>query len=410
MKKIIFLVITVLLVFVVVIVIAEIGFRISDLFDKNRGLKNCMGNIDSQYYYDFTPNREFRLIASKNNEYDVGIRINNHGFRGRDVSRKKKPKTTRIMAMGDSFVFGIGAREDQTIPFLFEKFLAKEGVNAEVINAGFGSYSPLLHYLKTKDKYLKFKPDLVLYFFDFSDLSDDWRYERSLVYDDKGGILRCDPTFINGRRDWWKVARVKSKACVFIHNKILRLIDKIRILGFKNYIKAKIEGKKAKALIVKKQAERRSLNLIEYDGYLMIRGRKKAPEIEEHFKRTEKYLNLIKDSLAQEKIPMILVLYPYGIHVGPDQWGAGREFWGFEKGKLYKDYYAFDLLEDYARRNDIKYINLLPAFLEESKEKLFFDIDGHFTPKANAIVAERLVHSVILKEALDDLSNPPLQN
>jgi len=402
-KRIILSALFVLLILTIIAVIAEVGFRIDDLFDKRRGLKNSMGNINRKYCHGFKPGSRFRLIDGKHDEYDVAVKINNYGFRGEDISLARKPGTARIMAIGDSFTFGVGAREDETIPYLIGKYLREEKKNTEVINAGFGSYSPLLHYLKVRDEYTEFKPDLVLYFFDFSDLADDWRYEKNLVYDASGSVVRCDPAFIDGKRDWWKTLRMHSKVCVFIHRKIVRLIDKIRILGLRTYIKAKMEGKRAKSLIVAKQAREKELNPIQYDGYLMIRGRDRLPLIRKHFKRNEKYLNLIRNTLSEEGIPMILVAYPYGIHVGPGHWGTGRGYWGFEKGRTYDDYYAFGLLEDYARRNGIPYINLLPAFLNNSDKELFFDIDGHFTPEANRLAARAIVDSDTLKQALNKL-------
>ena len=378
MKKIIF-------ALIIVILVAEAGLRVSGLFDRNRGLKNSWGDLNKKYWYPFKPNSRFRLVASKNNEYDVAVKINNFGFRGEDISIEKKPGTARIMAIGDSFTFGVGAEEDETIPFLIGKALKDEGGNIEVINAGFGSYSPVLHYLKIRDEYLEFKPDLVLLFFDFSDLADDWRAERSLIYDKSGKIVRCDPSFVNGKRDWWLALRMRSKLCAYLHNKVIRSFEKIRALGLKEYLKAKLQGKRAKSLIVDKDIKGK--DPIEYDGYLMIRGREKLSLIKRHFERTEKYLNLIKGLLDERGIPMILVIYPYGIHVGPDQWGTGREYWGFEKGRVYDDYYAFDILEDYAKRNGIGCINLLPDFLKNRERRLFFDIDGHFTPEANRVAA-----------------------
>lgn len=403
MKNIIFSIITAILVIVFVIVAAEGAFRIKDLFDKNRGLKNAMGDVSRKYDHAFKPNSRFSLVASKNNEYDVAVKINNYGFRGKDINLSKDPGVTRILVMGDSFTFGVGAEENETIPFLIEKYLKEKGKKVEIINAGFGSDSPVLHYLKVKEKYLKFKPDLALFLFDFSDLSDDWRYERSLVYDESGNIIRCDPTFIDGKRDWWKTARMYSKLCVYIHNKVIRLIEKIRILGLKTYVKAKMEGKRAKALIVAKQAEGKKINPIKYDGYLIIRGRDKLDEIKKHLKRTEKYLTLIKDTLEEEGIPLVLIVYPYGIHVGPDQWGEGRVYWGFEKNKIYDDYYAFDLMKDYAKENNIPFINTLPVFLKNNDRKLFFDVDGHFTPETNKLVAKDIVDNKVFEDVFNNL-------
>jgi len=400
LKKVFTNLLILLVTLLIIAAVAEAALRIRDLKDKNKGLKACTGGVNRKYHYSFKPNTRSRMIASKNNEFDVGVRINNYGFRGKDIEGHKKADTPRVMVIGDSFTFGVGAEEDETIPFLIGKYLGDEGKKAEVINAGFGSYSPLLHYLRIKDDYLPLKPDIALYFFDFSDLQDDWRYERSLVYDRSGGILRCDPAFVYGRRDWWKVMRMYSRLCVYIHNKIVRLIGKIRILGLKNYIKAKMEGKSSKALIVAKSPEGEKFKSIEYDGHFMIRGRGRLPEITEHFKRTEKYLNLMKGALAEKGIPMILVIIPRGIHVGPYQWAEGRKAWGFEEGVTYDDHYAFDLLEDYAKGAGIPCINILPALLLNNDKELFFPFDGHFNPDANEIAAKTIVEDKAFREAL----------
>jgi len=213
-------------------------------------------------------------------------------------------------------------------------------------------------------------------------------------------MLRCDPAFVDGRRDWWKIMRMHSKLCVYIHNKVVRLIGKIRILGLKNYIKAKMEGKSSKSLIVVKKPEGEKFKSIEYDVHFMIRGRDRLPEITEHFKRNEKYLNLIKGALAERGIPMILVILPRGIQVGPYQWPEGRKVWGFKEGVTYDDYYAFDMLEDYARRNGIACINTLPAILENNDKELFFPYDGHFNPEANKVSAKAIVEDKAFREAL----------
>jgi hypothetical protein len=302
--------------------------------------------------------------------------------------------------MGDSFTFGVGAEEDETIPRLMERYLNDSGARVEVINAGFGGYSPLLHYLRMKDEYLALKPDLVLYLFGFSDLVDDWRAERHLVYDKAGNIVRCDATYLDGKKDWWAELRSHSVLCSFIHRKLVRSIEKIRILGVIGYLKAKLEGKRAKALIIAKEKGEGGADPINYDPYLMIRGRDRLPYIRSHFARSALYLDRIRSGFASEGATTMLVIYPFGVHVGPDQWGQGRVYWAFERGKTYDDRYAFGLLEDYAKERGIHCINLLPDFLANRGIKLFFDMDGHFTPEANKVAARAIVNDPELRRAL----------
>lgn len=175
--------------------------------------------------------------------------------------------------------------------------------------------------MNLRDIHLKFKPDIVVLLFDCSDLRDDWYSERTMVYDKNGQMLYTDPTFINGKRDWWTVLIKNSEFCNYINNKIVRTIEKMKILGFTGYIKAKMEGKRSKAVIANLKNNDPDFDSIAFDQYLLIRGPQKLPQVEKHWKRTEKYLLMVRDLLKENDIDLILVSYPYGIHVGPDQWG-----------------------------------------------------------------------------------------
>jgi len=127
MKKIVFPMIAVVLTLVLIIVAAEAAFRVRDIFDKNRGLRNSTGDLNRKYWHVFKPNTNFRLVSSKEGEYDVAVRINNYGFRGKDIAMDRKNGVMRIMVMGDSFTFGVGAEEYETIPYLIEKYVIERG-------------------------------------------------------------------------------------------------------------------------------------------------------------------------------------------------------------------------------------------------------------------------------------------
>jgi len=393
------------IVFTIALLSLEFAFRLfrgEELY-----LKITTGSEKKRSPYLFKPNENFRLKSSKKDEFDVLVKINNFGFRGKDMNLTKDRKIVRIFAVGDSFTFGVGAEENETIPYLLEKNLLKQNLPVEVINAGVGHASTLSHYLKLRDNYLKFKPDMVILLFDFSDLWDDWHSERNLVYDKNGKMLYTDPTFIDGKRNWWIVLVKNSKFFSYINRKVVRTAKKIRVLGLKNYIKAKLEHKRAKAVISNLQNEESNFDTIEYDQYLLIRGRSKLKQIEKHWKRTGKYLLMIKKLLEENNIDFMLVMYPYGIHVGKDQWNEGRLYWGFESGKTYNDYYAFDLVENFARKNNIPYINTLGEFLKTKNEKLFFDLDGHLTPKGNSVLADAISKNKDFKRTSDAFTYPP---
>jgi hypothetical protein len=67
----------------------------------------------------------------------VDYRINNLGFRGKDISVEKPPGVRRILCLGDSFTFGEGVREEDAWPQRLGQLL---GPGAQVINAGVQGY------------------------------------------------------------------------------------------------------------------------------------------------------------------------------------------------------------------------------------------------------------------------------
>lgn len=95
----------------------------------------------------------------RNEEQPYLIAINSKGLRDSEHSYEKMLGISRIVVIGDSFVFGSGGVE---APNRFTDLLEKSMKNVEVINMGvpaFGSDQELL-YLKTEG--LKYHPDLVI--------------------------------------------------------------------------------------------------------------------------------------------------------------------------------------------------------------------------------------------------------
>ena len=358
-------------------------------------LRLAMGDIDLRYHHSLKPNSDLHLVSSVPGEYDLTARINNFGFRGPDIELGKKPGQLRIFVVGDSFTFGSGARDDETIPALLQKSLDPTGESVQVINVGTGSYSPVTHYLRLRDQVPTFRPDLVLMLLDFSDLRDDWDREKNLLYDRSGNITGSNPYYEYGKFQLWNYLRSKSVFCKYIHNKVVRTVQKIKKLGLREYIRVRLTGGRSKAAIAKQEGD-----TIEFDGRLFMRGRAKAEEIRTHFKRTGKFIMLSRDVALQNGAQFILVMYPYGTYVGPDQWAEGRKFWGFESGKVDTDLFAFDLVRDFAADNGIPFINLLNDFVAHKDEKLFFDHDGHFTPRGNEVAKDALITDAVFQEAL----------
>jgi len=97
------------------------------------------------------------------------VKINSKGLRDEEHSYEKPPGVFRIVAIGDSFVFGAGGVDPSN---RFTDILQKSGNNLEVINMGVPGYGADQEYLNLKNEGLKYHPDLVLlcaYYNDFSE-------------------------------------------------------------------------------------------------------------------------------------------------------------------------------------------------------------------------------------------------
>src|SRR4029079_7866623 len=97
--------------------------------------------VVSRGLYEPDPPRRYRLhpglrgTMTNRVEFDDPISVNQMGLRGPEIG-PKPPGTLRVLALGDSFTFGVGARVGETYPAQLEKALRARGVRTEVLNAG----------------------------------------------------------------------------------------------------------------------------------------------------------------------------------------------------------------------------------------------------------------------------------
>ncbi|MCM8775289.1 MAG: SGNH/GDSL hydrolase family protein [Candidatus Omnitrophica bacterium] len=92
----------------------------------------------------------------------VVAHINSKGFRGPEVDFRKESGTTRIVVLGDSFVFGVGVKDQDTLPAQLEQELKRDFKDIEVLNFGV-AMTNTPNYVNVLTKYgVQFDPDMVL--------------------------------------------------------------------------------------------------------------------------------------------------------------------------------------------------------------------------------------------------------
>lgn len=357
---------------VVCVIILEIVVR---LMEPREVMRYFYSQDDPILHHRFKPNA---VGWYKTNEFYTDYKINSLGLRDKEYSLEKPAGTFRILMLGDSFTEGDGVFSNETFSKRLEqKLQALSGpAHYEVINAGVGSYSPLLEFLYLKNYGLQLSPDLVILNFDLSDVYDDYTYSALAQFDANGvpvavrpepeerGLLRGP---VAALKDWFK------------NN--MQLYNFIRIR-----ITPQIE--------LMKRGEGNFNGDIRRDKYALLR--ESYVDNDSNWALSHKYLLLIRDLLKEHGVDFWLTVYPYGLQVHPKEWKSGREYWQFRQDTVYSTW-PQEKLERWATANGIKAINLCPDFLERSKTvfPLFLDNNGHWVAAGHEVVADALYRNLL---------------
>jgi GDSL-like lipase/acylhydrolase family protein len=312
-------------------------------------------------------------------EFSAAYAINSLGLRDREMPRAKPAGTRRILMLGDSFTEGNGVDASDTFSSQLQAMLDQAGLGKrwQVINAGVGSYSPLLEYLYLKNGGLDLQPDLVILNLDLSDVYDDIQYAQLAVLDASGDpvAVRADPEPAKG--SWVVEVLVGIKDFFKKHTRTY------------NFVKRRIAGYV--------EAGRHKPNFsgdVRFDKYATMRDT--APQDDHAWSLTYGYLLRIRELLKARGIDFWVTVYPYGLQVSPREWAEGRQFWGFEPGKTYSAR-PQALVETFGRENGIPVINMTEEFKERSRTvyPLYFAGDGHWRPAGHEVVANVLYRALL---------------
>lgn len=88
-------------------------------------------------------------------------RINSRGCRDIEFSAEKPDGVFRILALGDSFTFGMGVESEATYPKQLEQILRGKGYSVEVINCAVIGYDMWQYTVALEEKVLAYHPDLI---------------------------------------------------------------------------------------------------------------------------------------------------------------------------------------------------------------------------------------------------------
>ena len=118
------------------------------------------------------------------------VETNSDGFRSPYEPEAFHQLTHRVVLLGDSFTFGLGVAEEESVGAVLEtelkKHLQENGSDASVgvLNTGVISYSPLLVRQAFRQVIRDYRPTVALMLVDANDIGDDHQYARENISGD----------------------------------------------------------------------------------------------------------------------------------------------------------------------------------------------------------------------------------
>jgi len=325
------------------------------------------------------------------------FRTNSLGLRDREYPTVKPPGVMRILMLGDSFTEGAGLAAELTVPRLLEGLLnGRCGRAFEVVNAGMGSYSPILEYLVLKTIGLALQPDLVILEFDMTDLKDDLLRTATARFDAQGL-----PLAVPGDH------RIERAL-------LMPPIPKPRWLRFLDPVEARLNHSRlyydfrrspmgerllgSLKLTPERLAALGLVGSVQYDYGAPTRD-VEGPGERQAWDRSERYVVATRDLARSRGIAFALTINPHPQQVSASESPVGRLAVGVGPG-FYASDRAFRRLETFGRRHGIPVLNPLRLMRERTgvDGPLFKHDDIHHTPRGAAVFAEGVFRGLVDRE------------
>ena len=124
---------------------------------------------------------------------------NSQGFRSYEDFHFEKPQGTfRVIALGNSTTEGFEVRQRYTYPAVLERYLKKNGVQAEVFNTGISGFGTAEELVYLENEGIKYTPDAVVLGFFGNDFDDNVRSDLFRMVD--GELVVANKVYIPGVR------------------------------------------------------------------------------------------------------------------------------------------------------------------------------------------------------------------
>ncbi len=171
------------------------------------------------------PHRGWEMLPGLHYTYQYPVRVNALGLRGPELADKAEGEI-RVLALGDSLVYGQGVGDEETLPAELERALEERDSGSwTVINAGHRAYDTRQELALLEELGPRLEPDVVLLCWYWNDL-----HERDIPRTFENLTRRGEIAFDTGNRleGWdrvrWQAKQLarRSALIMFVHDLLRR--------------------------------------------------------------------------------------------------------------------------------------------------------------------------------------------
>lgn len=359
---------------VVILLVAELGLR---LLAPQPVFMFSPGPYESEGVGRFRLAPGYRGEVTNRTEFRNAIRVNSFGIRG-PAPASGSDGVLRILAIGDSFTFGVGVEEDETF---VARLAADLGPPVEGLNGGLPGIGVPRAVGWLEPHGLALEPDLVLLaVFVGNDLADAAAGRREGVED--GQIVL--PESVRGLRRW---------------------------LYYNSHLFALVKRATSRATL---QPLRDLLGLGEpwmlsnLRVEMALYERRPEPRLAEGERRTAAALDRLVALGRQHGFRVAAMLIPSELQVDPERWRTALDLLGLDEA-LYSQERPTAFFLDLLAERAIPTLDLRPAFAaaQAGGERFYYRQDRHWTPAGHAFAAHELERFLAAHNLIDGTSESP---
>jgi lysophospholipase L1-like esterase len=346
--------------------------------------------FDSKLETRYQPNSH-TTIRSQYGEFAIDYDFNEFGLRDRPIPARADDPDFRILALGNSFVEGWGAKIEESFVRVAEDRMnaarPKSRPQYRIVNAGASGYGAVQSYLLGKELTAKLRPDAIVFFYLPTMLPADQKFLPRAELD--GDRLATGLNFapiLDAPHAGMAASGAAPAATVGGEGMLSSSLAKYSSLW--RVLRARLDNRAAQRSIVPGDVQ----------TDLLAAYRAPAEALESMHEPTFRHVAAMATMAHDAGIPFVVVQLPLPIEVSPVEWDRGRAIYGLS-ATVTKRPELEEIPAAALARTNASYVRARDflaskAATSPGDERLFFAYDFHLNRRGQQLLGEWLADSL----------------